>query len=129
MPPPEDIAPEVQAELDALSLLRQYALPTGLLAAAVTAGGIAFAYRRRRQHSLRIVRMYPNPVSDILNLDLEGNPEQVTVVSMAAKPLLTVAVQAGPNAIDVSGLPAGTFIVRVQDGAGQEVTERVMVAR
>ena len=129
VPPPEDLAPEVQAELNALSLLRQYALPTGLLAAAVTATGIALAYRRRRQRSLRIVRLYPNPVSDILNLDLEGNPERVAILSASGSPLLTVAVQAGPNAIDVSALPVGTCIVRVRDGAGQEVAERVVMAR
>jgi hypothetical protein len=82
--PPEYLSPEVQADLDALSRLRNYALPTGILLAVAATGGIALAFHRQRQSNLRIVRMYPNPVSNLLHLEMEGEPTLATFLSTSA---------------------------------------------
>ena len=127
--PTAPIAPEVQSELDALSLLREYALPAGALLAAVTASGIALAYRRRRQPALRIVRMYPNPASDLLNLEIEGEATEWAILSLSGVPVKSESATAGSHVLDVAPLASGNYLLRVSNAQGDSVTERLQILR
>lgn len=56
--------------------------------------------------------IYPNPVQDILNITTDEKIEQVQVVNLSGKILLTVAE--GNTAIDVGHLKSGVYLVKIQ---------------
>ncbi len=75
------------------------------------------------------VSVYPNPATSIQDaqLDLSGastGTYQVTLVDMTGRVLRTFSQQGGATqALNVTGLPAGTYLVQVQ-GNGQTFTKR-----
>ncbi|NUY80448.1 T9SS type A sorting domain-containing protein [Flavobacterium sp. MAH-1] len=57
-------------------------------------------------------RIYPNPVSDVLNIEYEGELTQVEIFSLLGQKIMAKQVNAAQTQIDMSGLPAGTFLVK-----------------
>ena len=76
------------------------------------------------------IQIYPNPARDLLyvnigNIDLfDPDINNITVSDLLGKILISQSIDFNSNnlasdyetAIDVSGLPAGTFIIRVRAG-------------
>ncbi|KAA9340940.1 T9SS type A sorting domain-containing protein [Adhaeribacter soli] len=64
-------------------------------------------------------RLYPNPVSGTLHIQLE---EQLTatvkVADLTGRVVRTEVLPAGSSRIDVSALPAGIYLLNVQNGKG-----------
>jgi len=58
------------------------------------------------------LKMYPNPVSDILNIDI-ANQADMEIVSMQGKLLLKRHLQAGINSVEVSMLSKGVYLLRL----------------
>ncbi len=61
--------------------------------------------------SIMEVTYYPNPVSDILNIDSATNIEQVAIYSVTGQQLLSKALD-GANTVDVSFLSNGVYFVK-----------------
>lgn len=63
------------------------------------------------------VVLYPNPAGDLLYLKTQGfgNAIQATVMDATGKTLLIQNIRNNPARVDISSLPKGLFILRVQD--------------
>ncbi len=80
--------------------------------------------------------MFPNPAGDQVTLDVQqpesGRPVQITLLDITGKTTLSrrVELDKGNNrvALDVSQLPAGTYFVRVENGA-LIGTQKLMIIR
>ncbi|MEO8235757.1 MAG: T9SS type A sorting domain-containing protein [Flavobacterium sp.] len=59
-------------------------------------------------------KAYPNPVSNILNIEYTGELSNVTVYNLLGQQVLTKKVTATSTQIDMSGLNAGTYLVKVE---------------
>lgn len=67
------------------------------------------------------IKMYPNPVSGVLNIDLSGAANKsgiIYVLSVEGKLLITQRILGpGPESVDMSHLPRGIYICRFQSEA------------
>ncbi len=76
------------------------------------------------------VRIYPNPVSDVLRIELSaengisGNLE-MSLLDMFGRPVQPVQLINPNTYIEVSSLPAGIYLLRIQDEKGRVFTEKV----
>ena len=57
--------------------------------------------------------LYPNPVQEVLNLSYDKNISNVTVFNLLGQEVMTKAINATQSQIDMSHLPAGTYLVKV----------------
>lgn len=64
------------------------------------------------------IRVYPNPVTDLLNIDSESQVQSFQVSTLLGQTVLSG--QAPNNNVEVSSLPAGTYIITVQVEEGQK---------
>ncbi|OYU81647.1 MAG: hypothetical protein CFE23_04040 [Flavobacterium sp. BFFFF1] len=59
------------------------------------------------------LKVYPNPVSDFLNIAYEQNISQVEVVNMIGQLVISRKVNGTETKLDLSALAAGTYLVKV----------------
>ena len=57
--------------------------------------------------------VYPNPVSNILNVSLDQKIAAVTIYNTLGQEVLTKSINANEGQIDVSNLESGTFFVKI----------------
>jgi Secretion system C-terminal sorting domain len=60
------------------------------------------------------INIYPNPVSDILNLDTDENWSKAEIYDIAGRIMRSASLNG--QSIDVSGLESGTYFIRLQGG-------------
>jgi len=61
------------------------------------------------------ISVYPNPVSDILNVSLKGNKEQkAEIYNMEGRKVMDATVGSGRSQINVSGLQTGDYILTIK---------------
>ncbi|RZJ66923.1 MAG: T9SS type A sorting domain-containing protein [Flavobacterium sp.] len=66
--------------------------------------------------------IYPNPVTDILNIGYTTDFKSVEVFNMIGQQVMTKNVNASATQLDMSGLPAGTYLVKVEaDNASKTI--------
>lgn len=58
-------------------------------------------------------RIYPNPVNDVLNIEYDTILTQVEVFNMIGQRLISKNGSVTSMQIDMSHLPAGTFLIKV----------------
>ncbi len=63
--------------------------------------------------------MYPNPVENILNLTAQNTIDTVSIYNLLGQEVLQVTPSATQTQVDMSNLPTGAYIVKVQ--AGEQV--------
>lgn len=56
---------------------------------------------------------YPNPVKDVLNVSFMQNISSVSVLNILGQQMLFVNVNANKGQVDMSNMPAGTYLVKV----------------
>ncbi len=80
----------------------------------------------------RQVVVYPNPASSSLNISLPDNfyPSRVALLNTLGQTTRTQAFEVGPKQLqlDVSGLPKGQYVLRLEDGE-RLLSKRISVAR
>jgi hypothetical protein len=59
-------------------------------------------------------KAYPNPVSNILNIEYTGDLSNVSVYNLLGQQMLTKKLTATSTQIDMSGLNSGTYLVKVE---------------
>lgn len=57
---------------------------------------------------------YPNPVKNVLNLSYDSNISNITVHNLLGQQVLNKFLNAKQTALDMSGLPTGTYLVEVK---------------
>ncbi len=75
--------------------------------------------------TLKIVA-YPNPANDILNIQAEGSISSIEIMNLLGQSLLTSKGHSNHEQVDISGLSAGNYFVRVVVGDDSSVL-RVVV--
>ena len=60
------------------------------------------------------VKVYPNPVNDILNISFEQGISSVSIYNLLGQEVFTKSINANETTIDVSNFAAGTYLVKVQ---------------
>lgn len=63
--------------------------------------------------------MYPNPVEDVLNLNAQNTIDAVSIYNLLGQEVLNATPSATETQINMSNLPTGAYIVKVQ--AGEQV--------
>ncbi|RXR20439.1 T9SS type A sorting domain-containing protein [Flavobacterium amnicola] len=63
------------------------------------------------------LRVYPNPVTTILNIEYTTDLTQVSVHNMLGQQVLAKKVTATSTQIDLSSLNAGTYLVKIEAGS------------
>jgi hypothetical protein len=58
--------------------------------------------------------LYPNPASESITLLTEDRPEQVNVINLAGQIVMQISNTEDLETVDVSNLPAGSYIVAIQ---------------
>jgi hypothetical protein len=66
--------------------------------------------------------MYPNPATNLLNIDIENELELVEIYSLQGQKVLS----GFDKQIDISGLSSGMYMVRVQDVDGGVGTQKII---
>jgi len=56
---------------------------------------------------------YPNPVKNVLNLSYAQNISDVAVFNLLGQQVITKTVNSNSGQVDMSGLAAGTYMVKV----------------
>ncbi|MBR1765741.1 MAG: choice-of-anchor J domain-containing protein [Bacteroidales bacterium] len=65
-----------------------------------------------RDVAVQVLNLYPNPVVDVVNIQVSRQAE-ASLLDPYGRSLLTATLRQGLNSLDLSGLPAGTYILRV----------------
>lgn len=66
------------------------------------------------------IKLYPNPATTVLNIEMTQSIKQVTIYSMLGKEVLKTQ----NNTVDVSGLSNGFFLIKVEGENGNISTQR-----
>lgn len=72
-----------------------------------------------------VVSIYPNPTSDVVNVKtLESiNVKSIQVVDLTGR---VVSTNMDKKSINISSLPKGTYLVKVQDTSGKTFTQKII---
>ena len=63
--------------------------------------------------SLQELKVYPNPVNDVLNVSYKSGVSEVMIVTMLGQEVVSRQVNAETAVINTANLPGGTYIVKV----------------
>lgn len=69
-----------------------------------------------QDHGISSLTAYPNPVSDLLNLDMDSEISKVEVFNMLGQKIDKISFSAGNTSLDMSGLSSGAYFVKVTSG-------------
>ncbi|WP_294283041.1 GEVED domain-containing protein [uncultured Chryseobacterium sp.] len=83
----------------------------------VTASALAVNEAGKKDAAFKV---YPNPTSDVLNFDSRTKVKSVNVVDLSGKVVISSEVNQNKFNIDLSQLPAGTYMVTAQTESGMQ---------
>ena len=67
--------------------------------------------------------LYPNPADDVLNIETTLNIKSIEILNVQGQRVLTST----QKQINVSHLPAGTYMVRMEDVSSNVVVKKVVI--
>jgi len=62
---------------------------------------------------LKELKLYPNPVTDILNIEYTSELTNVTVFTILGQQIMNSNLNTNTTTVDLSGLPSATYLVKV----------------
>ena len=71
------------------------------------------------------VALYPNPVKDILNIDLKNNQGAVKIFDLAGRVVKSTSIKKS-GAVDVSQLSKGVYLVEITINGTSKVTKKII---
>jgi hypothetical protein len=74
----------------------------------------------------RAFAIYPNPVIDMINIDVSGNLKyEATIYDLQGRIMISTTNQ---SIIDIQTLPQGTYLIKITDlDSGQNVSEKIII--
>ena len=69
------------------------------------------------------VSLYPNPVRDILNIEIENDIQSIEIYNIQGQKVLS----SNQNQINVSDLASGMYLVRIQDIDNNIATKKIVI--
>lgn len=72
------------------------------------------------------VKTYPNPVVDMLSIESGHEVHRIEIFNIEGKRMLSEQVNAN-GTVNLSGLASGTFILRMYDFSGQQISGNLLV--
>lgn len=69
--------------------------------------------------------VYPNPFSDVLNVDNQDQIERIKINTITGHTVLDVKVTSNGN-INTSNLPSGFYIIEIESKSGQRITQKII---
>ena len=76
--------------------------------------------------SKKNVKLYPNPVNDILYLSFDNEITTVTIYNLVGQEVITKAVNSNETSIEVAGLAAGTYLVKLTTPEGITIDKKMI---
>jgi hypothetical protein len=69
------------------------------------------------------IRIYPNPLKDKLFISRNGGGETATIIltDIQGRQVRSIQMAGSTQTIDMRGLPAGVYVVRIGNGAATKV--------
>ena len=61
------------------------------------------------------ISIYPNPATNVLNIDVSGNMQKLTLINPAGQIVFSQEVDAGITSIDLNNLDKGLYFVRIEN--------------
>jgi len=77
---------------------------------------------------IRAIKMYPNPASNLLQLELTEDVSSVDIIDLAGKKIKSIDVFETAS-IDVKNLINGIYLVKFLDKAGTEISSEKLIVR
>jgi len=69
------------------------------------------------------LNVWPNPSDGMVSVEWHGDgPIRATLTNLIGQPIRSMLLQAGINHLDLRGLPAGSYSLRLADGRTQRIT-------
>ena len=87
--------------------------------------GIAEQAKKFENRDAEEVLVYPNPATDILNIDFSGEVQSIQIVSMQGQIMATFQDSEDKRSIDISNLPHGMYFVMFEKD-GEIIPKKVM---
>lgn len=63
--------------------------------------------------AINLLKVYPNPVNDILNFSFDKEIKAISIYNLLGQEVITKSVNKNETSIDVTGLSAGTYLVKI----------------
>ena len=80
-------------------------------------------------YSPRNFTLYPNPAMDKITIESSGNKEQVVrFYNLSGELVMQSVLTKGPNVIDVSSLPAGSYLLKTDSESGTMQQKLIILA-
>jgi len=71
------------------------------------------------------LKYYPNPVNDILKVSYSENISELKLYNLVGQQILSKKVNANETQIDMSNLPAGTYMLEVSSGSNSKIVKLI----
>ena len=78
------------------------------------------------EEPLVLAHLYPNPTSGMIHIALEGNATHCQIIDLLGNILLETSPSSPVFDLDLSGLPSGMYMVKMQLGDGRRVFRKVV---
>ena len=70
------------------------------------------------------IKIYPNPVTEVLNLELNNSNYSITIIDLSGRAILQPNTLS-PNQINVSSLPKGVYFIKLINSESNEILQFV----
>ena len=87
------------------------------------------AYANMDEQVLQGVKLYPNPIQDVLKIHAPLRDVDLELIGFNGQVVMHRTLALGENSMDVSGLAAGTYTVRLVEPHGERYSEEIIVNR
>lgn len=72
------------------------------------------------------ISIYPNPATNVLNIDVSGKMQQLTLINPTGQLVFSQEVEAGTTTINLNGLESGLYFVRIEN-ENNTTTKKVVI--
>ena len=80
----------------------------------------------QRRYVRDVLKVYPNPVKDLLFMEPSAEPVTLTVIDMEGRKIMETGFEEGEDRLDLSSLPAGLYVIRRSNISGPPLHVKIV---